>query len=495
MWEGLMWGGGLISEKDITNKMTSVIGPVAFENFRDSVYKNYITRADIKRISDECYNVVRIPFNHNLLEDDANPYVGIALTDSVVAFPYTADSTTPTTGGVQLLGGMGVAKNIVSGAIISGEDLHATSTTDAVPGVSSGALSVAGGGTIGKNLVTQGRVIVEDDTDAAGASSSIYSAGGLETVKGIWAGTFIGAGDSFQAPLAQADEYCANGGPNAQPIKFTSMTSNPSGLYTALYTSSSATAQTWSTLHTASPSLAIHNTMLIRSGQNAGVTDTLFSSTVLDLGCDMASSTVPHPGGATLSSTVQFFYRNDSTTPISLAVGAGCTAKYDTTVPFVKGTYTFSCVRTVDSNPGTYDVYCSRVVDSICHGAMTQVASLATARTYTVAELRGGYIERIVGVCAGVTDITPSVADFVAAGYRAGDQLTVVFRVDNTNNSASLFFNGGAGSVNYGWTNRTSNGVGTGTRVTQTMLFVVTSDTAGAETGYILRTAATSSAF
>jgi aryl-phospho-beta-D-glucosidase BglC (GH1 family) len=88
MWEGLMWGGGLISEKDITNKMTSVIGPVAFENFRDSVYKNYITRADIKRISDECYNVVRIPFNHNLLEDDANPYVykpeGWAILDSVL---------------------------------------------------------------------------------------------------------------------------------------------------------------------------------------------------------------------------------------------------------------------------------------------------------------------------------------------------------------------------------------------------------------------------
>lgn len=35
MWEGLMWGGGLISEKDIINKMTSIIGPVAFNNFRD----------------------------------------------------------------------------------------------------------------------------------------------------------------------------------------------------------------------------------------------------------------------------------------------------------------------------------------------------------------------------------------------------------------------------------------------------------------------------
>ena len=88
MWEGLMWGGGLISEKDITTKMTSVIGPVAFNNFRDSVYKNYITRADIQRISNECYNVVRIPFNHNLLEDDTNPFVykpeGWAILDSAL---------------------------------------------------------------------------------------------------------------------------------------------------------------------------------------------------------------------------------------------------------------------------------------------------------------------------------------------------------------------------------------------------------------------------
>jgi len=88
MWEGLMWGGGLISEKEITNKMTSIVGPTAFNNFKDSVYKNYITRADIKKISQECYNVVRIPFNHNLLEDDSNPFVykpqGWAILDSVL---------------------------------------------------------------------------------------------------------------------------------------------------------------------------------------------------------------------------------------------------------------------------------------------------------------------------------------------------------------------------------------------------------------------------
>ena len=68
--------------------MTSIVGPTAFNNFKDSVYKNYITRADIKKISQECYNVVRIPFNHNLLEDDTNPFAykpqGWAILDSVL---------------------------------------------------------------------------------------------------------------------------------------------------------------------------------------------------------------------------------------------------------------------------------------------------------------------------------------------------------------------------------------------------------------------------
>ena len=88
MWEGWIWGGGFTAEKDINSNMQSIIGSTPTTAFKDSIYKNYITRADIQKISQECFNVVRIPFNHTLLEDDFTPYVykpaGWAVLDSVL---------------------------------------------------------------------------------------------------------------------------------------------------------------------------------------------------------------------------------------------------------------------------------------------------------------------------------------------------------------------------------------------------------------------------
>ncbi len=88
MWEGWIWGGGFTAEKDFNSKLQSIIGISATNAFRDSVYKKFISRADIQKISDECFNVVRIPFNHTLLEDDSNPYVykpsGWAVLDSTL---------------------------------------------------------------------------------------------------------------------------------------------------------------------------------------------------------------------------------------------------------------------------------------------------------------------------------------------------------------------------------------------------------------------------
>jgi hypothetical protein len=75
MWEGLMWSGGLTSEKEMTTKMSTIIGATAVNAFRDSVYKHYLSMADIERISQQCFNVVRVPFNHTILEGDSNPYV------------------------------------------------------------------------------------------------------------------------------------------------------------------------------------------------------------------------------------------------------------------------------------------------------------------------------------------------------------------------------------------------------------------------------------
>ena len=88
LWEGWIWGEGLTQEKTIYNKIESVVGTTSAEAFRDSVHQNFITRKDIQKIAEECFNVVRIPFNHTLLEDDFTPYVykpeGWAILDSVL---------------------------------------------------------------------------------------------------------------------------------------------------------------------------------------------------------------------------------------------------------------------------------------------------------------------------------------------------------------------------------------------------------------------------
>ena len=90
MWEGWIWNGGFTQQKTIFNTIESELGTTAANNFRDSIYWNYITKDDITQISDECFNVVRIPFNHYLLEDDFNPYVykpeGWAVLDSALAW-------------------------------------------------------------------------------------------------------------------------------------------------------------------------------------------------------------------------------------------------------------------------------------------------------------------------------------------------------------------------------------------------------------------------
>ena len=87
-WEGWMWGGGFIPEKELSNNMQSLTGTDVFNSFRDSVYKNFITKADIKKISLLGFNVVRIPFNHKILEEDTTPFVykesGWKILDSVL---------------------------------------------------------------------------------------------------------------------------------------------------------------------------------------------------------------------------------------------------------------------------------------------------------------------------------------------------------------------------------------------------------------------------
>jgi endoglucanase len=90
LWEAWIWGGGFTQEKTMYERIENKIGAVEAANFQNNVYWNYITEEDIELIGDECFNIVRIPFNHTILEDDANPFVykdsGWKILDSVLSW-------------------------------------------------------------------------------------------------------------------------------------------------------------------------------------------------------------------------------------------------------------------------------------------------------------------------------------------------------------------------------------------------------------------------
>lgn len=69
-WNGTLWGAGFISETDISNRLTQLAGPEEFERFRINIYEQFITERDIEMIADLGFNVVRVPINHHILEDD-----------------------------------------------------------------------------------------------------------------------------------------------------------------------------------------------------------------------------------------------------------------------------------------------------------------------------------------------------------------------------------------------------------------------------------------
>jgi len=90
MWEAWIWGGGFTQEKTMYDRIETKIGPVAAADFQTDVYWNYINEKDLDVISGACFNIVRIPFNHTILEDDANPFVykdsGWEILDSAISW-------------------------------------------------------------------------------------------------------------------------------------------------------------------------------------------------------------------------------------------------------------------------------------------------------------------------------------------------------------------------------------------------------------------------
>ena len=70
MWNGPLWGAGLTSETRITHRIEALVGKEETARFRKAVYDRFISERDIEMIADLGLNVVRVPFNHTVLEKD-----------------------------------------------------------------------------------------------------------------------------------------------------------------------------------------------------------------------------------------------------------------------------------------------------------------------------------------------------------------------------------------------------------------------------------------
>ena len=73
LWNGHMWGCGFHSETVILERLTDLVGAEETARFRAAIYARYFTEQDVARIADASFNVIRIMFNHRLLEMPGQP--------------------------------------------------------------------------------------------------------------------------------------------------------------------------------------------------------------------------------------------------------------------------------------------------------------------------------------------------------------------------------------------------------------------------------------
>ena len=74
-WEGWIWGGGFTAESVILSRLQGLVGPQEAARFEAEIYRGFVAEQDIARIAELGFNVVRVPINHRLLEDDDAPFV------------------------------------------------------------------------------------------------------------------------------------------------------------------------------------------------------------------------------------------------------------------------------------------------------------------------------------------------------------------------------------------------------------------------------------
>jgi hypothetical protein len=72
LWEGWIFGKGILtSETTILTRLTEGAGMQETRQFQRNIHDNFIAEADIQKIALAGFNVVRVPLNHRLFQDDA----------------------------------------------------------------------------------------------------------------------------------------------------------------------------------------------------------------------------------------------------------------------------------------------------------------------------------------------------------------------------------------------------------------------------------------
>jgi hypothetical protein len=73
LWEEWIWGGKFHSQTWMMDALTQMTSKEDAERFRDSIYLNYISESDIKKIREANMNVVRVPLNYRIFVGEGQP--------------------------------------------------------------------------------------------------------------------------------------------------------------------------------------------------------------------------------------------------------------------------------------------------------------------------------------------------------------------------------------------------------------------------------------
>lgn len=72
-WEGWMFGSGYVSESELLRRLEKLVGADETKAFHQAVTDGFLTEADLFEMQRLGFNVLRVPLNSRLLEDDAAP--------------------------------------------------------------------------------------------------------------------------------------------------------------------------------------------------------------------------------------------------------------------------------------------------------------------------------------------------------------------------------------------------------------------------------------